>query len=1303
MPRMSKLLSLSIVSSLLVSFVPFYESAYPKAQAAAVNLLNNGSFEQTTTTLDANWNGVTTPAPVGWGLWIPTGSGKAPNQTVRVSLDSTIYHEGSKSILFDAFATSRVSVNQSVLTVTPGKSYRLKVWVKTENVTGTGAYFRTQYYNTSKVGDGPASAKLLGTKDWTMQQVFMTIPSNVTKLVVEPFLETGKGKVWFDDMSLEEYNGITGITLDQTAFSMAQGSSVTLSPAVVPASAPDKTVVWSSSNPSVATVDASGSVTGVGLGSATITVATPDGTIQASSIVSVESPELFAAYAQMRAKWLTKLTGGTEYDPADPDIAANLAKMAGSVTNSEATGFWDTLNKEANRTYVWSDLTSTTDSAQVSTAYGRLRTMALAYTLQGSSLYHNEALKSDILSTLDWMNANRYNETKTEYGNWWDWEIGAPQIMNDILVLMYEDLTPTQIAKHMKAIDRFVPDPKKRTLNNVVETGANLLDKALVVTMRGIIGNNSAKIMQGRDPIGPEFVYTTQGDGVYTDGSLVQHANIAYTAGYGAVWLSRAADMTYVLGGSPWPVTDPNVLNVYNWVSDTFEPVIYKGLYMDMVNGRGISRQASGSARSTITTLLRLAEGAPADVALAIKRMAKEWILTDTTYANYVEGLPIYELTLVKQLMSDASVERRGELQRNQVFAGMDRVVHLRDGYGFGLSMFSNRISAFEKGNNENLKGWYTGIGMTFLYDQDLNQYRSDFWPTVDSFRLPGTTTDGSGKGVTPGEWTSYMNTKNWVGGSSLDGLYGAAGMDFSLSKVTGSSLQGKKSWFMFDDEIVALGAGISKEAGGAAPVETVIDNRKLNDAGDNALTVNGTKLPNAPGWSDTLNHVNWAHLEGNLPGADIGYYFPDSPSLSGLREARTGSWKQINSGQSDTPVTRNYLSLAFEHGQAPSNASYAYVMLPHKDAAATAAYSASPNVEILSNTADVHAVLEKQLGITAANFWNAGSVGELTAHSPASVMVKESATELTIAVSDPTQVQSAISLELNKRGLTLLRADDSITINQTSPALKLNVQVSGSYGKTHVITFAKDGAAPVTTADAPSGWQRTAQTVTLTASDSGSGVQQTLYSLNDAPFTEGSSVTIAGDGVHVLRYYSVDQAGNQEEIKTAEIKIDASAPAVVPTVTMDVYWTDGGSLNFDVKDGVSGIASVQVELDGVPVSQPYTYEPLALRIGDHVVQVKAADAAGNESIQTFALQVRMDDAHLDEAVQYAYSRGWIENEGIYRSLLAKIEALQKQSQDGHVQEAMNALEHFVSAQSGKKIDAKFAEHLKEAISFLKS
>lgn len=1055
--RVKKLSLLAATSMVLSMVLPGgYGPPIPEATAETANLMDNGGFEQTASAPDASWNGIASPAPADWAVWIPSGSGKDPGKTVNVFLDSAVHHEGKQSMAFDALQTSRVSVNQKATKIAAGKSYKLSMWVKTENVAGTGAYFRTQYYNSSKVGDGPASNKLLGTNDWTLQQVYMTIPSGVTKLVIEPFLETGTGKAWFDDVRLEEYGGITGLALDQTAVSLGVGETLALGLTITPANAADQTVIWSSSRPDVVAVDSNGVLTAAGAGTATIAAATPDG-IKAECLVNVESAETAEAYRNLRLKWTEKLTGGSRSTSDDPDIRAAVGRTDNSVSNDAGSGYLDLLNKTEGRTYLWNDLQSATDSAQISSAYGRIRTMAVAYATEGSRFYRNPELRDAIIGALDWMYANRYNEKKSAYGNWWDWEIGAPQILNDAVVLMYDQLTPAQIGNYMKAVDAFDPDPAKGTVLGVKGTkmtGANLLDKALVVTVRGVIGKNSAKITLGRDAIGPEFVYATHGDGVYEDGSLVQHSNIAYTAGYGAVWLSRAADMTYLLNGSPWPVTDPNVNNVYRWVTDTFEPVIYKGLYMDMVNGRGISREGSGSARGTIVTLLRLAEGAPADVAASIQSMSKEWIGKDNTYDDYYAGLSIYDLILVKRLMNDASIQPRGEWAHSQVFAGMDRVVHLREGYGFGLSMFSNRISAFEKGNNENLKGWYTGIGMTYLYNQDLLQYRNGFWPTVNAFRLPGTTTDGSGEGMTPGEWKSYMNTKTWVGGTSVDGLYSTAGMDFSLSQVTGSSLAGKKSWFMFDDEIVALGAGITKTAAGPKPVETIVDNRKINDAGDNALTVNGIKQPGAVGWSETLKGVKWAHLAGNVPGSDIGYYFPEASDLYALRESRTGSWSEINSGESKTPLTRNYVSLAFEHGATPNNAAYSYVLLPGKDAAATASYGGNPQVEILSNTAALQAVKHKRLGITAANFWSSGTIGAMTAKNPAAVMVKETSGELLLAVSDPTQQQSVVTVELRQPRLSVAQKDDSVQVSQSGGVTTIQVNVQGSIGRTHTVKF---------------------------------------------------------------------------------------------------------------------------------------------------------------------------------------------------------------------------------------------------------
>jgi hyaluronate lyase len=202
------------------------------------------------------------------------------------------------------------------------------------------------------------------------------------------------------------------------------------------------------------------------------------------------------------------------------------------------------------------------------------------------------------------------------------------------------------------------------------------------------------------------------------------------------------------------------------------------------------------------------------------------------------------------------------------------------------------------------------------------------------------------------------------------------------------------------------------------------------------------------------MNNVKWAHLTGNVSDSDIGYYFPNAPAIDALREARTGSWKDINSNGSPTPITRNYLSLAFNHGVNPSDGSYSYVLLPNKSVTQTEDYSKNPDVEILKNTSDVQAVKEKTLNITAANFFHAGTVEGIHALNPASVLLKEEGGELALSVSDPTQKQKTVTIEINNPGLSLVSNDSTINVVQTVPTIKVEVNVSGSIGKIHVASF---------------------------------------------------------------------------------------------------------------------------------------------------------------------------------------------------------------------------------------------------------
>lgn len=71
-------------------------------------------------------------------------------------------------------------------------------------------------------------------------------------------------------------------------------------------------------------------------------------------------------------------------------------------------------------------------------------------------------------------------------------------------------------------------------------------------------------------------------------------------------------------------------------------------------------------------------------------------------------------------------------------------------------------------------------------------------------------------------------------------------------------------------------------------------------------------------------------------------------------------------------PITRSYFTLWLDHGKSPKDATYAYVLLPGCDAAATAAFAAAPGVEILANTPQVQAARNTKEGVTGFSFWEA-------------------------------------------------------------------------------------------------------------------------------------------------------------------------------------------------------------------------------------------------------------------------------------------------------------------------------------------
>lgn len=91
--------------------------------------------------------------------------------------------------------------------VVPGRNYSLSCWIKTENVTGSGASLLMSIY--SKKGRWLAdvrTARITGTSDWTLVTADCdNLRADAGKVYLYLLMERGcTGTVWFDDVSVED-------------------------------------------------------------------------------------------------------------------------------------------------------------------------------------------------------------------------------------------------------------------------------------------------------------------------------------------------------------------------------------------------------------------------------------------------------------------------------------------------------------------------------------------------------------------------------------------------------------------------------------------------------------------------------------------------------------------------------------------------------------------------------------------------------------------------------------------------------------------------------------------------------------------------------------------------------------------------------------------------------------------------------------------------------------------------------------------------------------------------------------------
>ncbi|MET8681680.1 polysaccharide lyase 8 family protein [Streptomyces sp. NPDC004647] len=760
----------------------------------------------------------------------------------------------------------------------------------------------------------------------------------------------------------------------------------------------------------------------------------------------IPGKESGAEFDALRRRWLD-LQLGTGYDPATEPYASRLRETGELARNFRAS-------MRPTDTSLWPDCPFD-PPAGITRGYGRLSTMAQAYAQPGTGLTGDPGLAADVVSGLDHLEARIYNPSTTRYGNWWEWQIGSPRLLLDTVAVIYDRLDDVRCAAYLAAVDHFVPDTMLGDYAGT-STGANRVDLCRVVALRGILGRAPVKVALARDALSPVFPYVTRGDGLYADGSFIQHTWVAYSGTYGYVLLDGIGRLLTLLGGSDWEVTDPARQIIFDSVEKAYAPLLFDGLMMDSVNGRAISRGPLLSDERRIMRsdhyhghLLVAAVTLLGGAASGAERqrwngMVKGWIARDTTSPILADRqFDVADLSRLKAV-AEGPEAATPEPVAHRLFPAMDRAVHRRPGWAAGISMASDRIAYYENGNGENPRGWHTGAGMLYWWGPGHGgQYTDSFWPTVDWYRLPGTTVstkrlaDNEGGG-----WGEPKPAVRWVGGAT-DGEFAAVGQHL---KGLSSTLDAKKSWFCVADSVVCLGAGITGRDG--TGVETVVDNRNLGEVGTAVLTVDGVPQPGDPGWSDTFPRARWAHLAGHG-----GYVFPRGARIGALRETRTGSWREINTGSSPVPVTRRWVTLWHDHGTDPADASYVYLLMPGAGPRTLAARAADRRwLTILANTGRQQGVAIGSLGLTAVNFWQGGTAGRLAASGPASVLLRRRGHTATIKVSDPARSGAPVEVTWAHPVRRVTARDEAVKVLSTGRSLRLRITpgtAGHSYGCT--------------------------------------------------------------------------------------------------------------------------------------------------------------------------------------------------------------------------------------------------------------
>ncbi|OLQ72895.1 hypothetical protein BIT28_06845 [Photobacterium proteolyticum] len=381
------------------------------------------------------------------------------------------------------------------------------------------------------------------------------------------------------------------------------------------------------------------------------------------------------------------------------------------------------------------------------------------------------------------------------------------------------------------------------------------------------------------------------------------------------------------------------------------------------------------------------------------------------------------------------------------VYRYQDKMVTMK---GWNKYVWSSEIY-----RNANRYGRYQSHGSVQIQkwgDEKQWGYNQNGW---DWNRMPGATTIHLPWELldAPNKHTTMLRNKiKYNGATDLKGKYGAFGFVLQNPKkwpnVIDPSFTAKKSVFSFDNRLILVGSNISNSKDEFATETTLFQYGLTQNTQE--MWVNGEKITSFP-YEQKLEVGDWL-----IDGMGNGYYVVEGGDVNIHRKTQ-----QSRDNQDKTPTSGDFATAWIDHGKAPDNAEYEYIVIldatPEK-MVELKAKMANPDMRpynVIRKDDKAHVVEDKESGVTGYTAFGYARISDKWVKSISTssiVMIKGSDKTLEMSVANP-------DLNMDKETLSQV-VPVSITLNGAwslaEPMDNVSIKRRGS--RTVVTVECKDG-----------------------------------------------------------------------------------------------------------------------------------------------------------------------------------------------------------------------------------------------------